>query len=62
MDLNFAPGTQVRITRGAYARQTGVIDSHIFGPSFDFRMILPLATACNSMTVIGFWSGTTRSG
>ncbi|PKB73591.1 MAG: hypothetical protein BZY75_01110 [SAR202 cluster bacterium Io17-Chloro-G7] len=36
MDLNFSLGTEVRITKGAYARQTGVIDSHIFGPSFDF--------------------------
>ena len=35
MDLNFSRGTNVRVTSGAYAKKTGVIDSHIFGPSFD---------------------------
>ena len=35
MDLDFLRGTKVRVTSGAYAKKTGVIDSHIFGPSFD---------------------------
>ena len=36
MDLNFSRGAKIRITSGAHARDTGVIDSHIYGPSFDY--------------------------
>ena len=35
MDLNFSRGTKVRVIGGAYNRMTGVIDSHMFGASFD---------------------------
>ena len=35
MNLDFSRGTKVRVTSGAYAKKTGVIDSHFFGPSFD---------------------------
>ena len=36
MGLNFSRETKVRVTSGAYDKTTGIIDSHIFGPSFDY--------------------------
>lgn len=37
MELDLLPGAQIRVINGEYARMTGVVDSHIFGPSHDHQ-------------------------